>query len=134
MAKIKVAEAGGLTVEAVMHTQLSVVPAAATVADVRDYFAASTHRRLAVLVDDDGVYVGALTSAHLTGADPTRPAAELADREPIVSPATPAEIGRDLALETDARRIPVIDDDGRLVGVLAVTTDLQRFCGTTAPE
>jgi CBS domain-containing protein len=133
MAKIKVAEAGGLTVEAVMHAQLSVVPATANVADVRDYFAASTHRRLAVLVDDDGIYVGALTPARLTGADPVRLAAELADREPTVSPSMSAEIGRDLALQTDARRIPVIDD-GRLVGVLAVTTDLQRFCGTTAPE
>jgi CBS domain-containing protein len=49
-----------------------------------------------------------------------------------VSPGAPAETGRDLALLTDSRRIPVIDDDGRLVGILAVTNDLQCFCGTTA--
>jgi CBS domain-containing protein len=134
MAKIKIGEAGGLTVEAVMHAQLSVLPATATVADARDYFAASSHRRLAVVVDADGLYVGALTPAHLTGGDPARPAAEVADPEPTVSPGAPAETGRDLALRTDSRRIPVIDDGGRLVGVLAVTNDLQCFCGTTAPE
>lgn len=131
MSPIKVSEAGGLTVEAVMHAQLSALPASATVADVRDYFAASSHRRLAVVVDD-GVYVGALTPAHLTGRDSALPAAEIADPGPTVSPGAPAETGRDLALATESRRIPVIDDGGRLVGVLAVTNDLQHFCGTTA--
>jgi CBS domain-containing protein len=49
-----------------------------------------------------------------------------------VSPGAPAETGRDLALRTDSRRVPVVDDGGRLVGVLAVTADRQCFCGTTA--
>lgn len=132
MAKIKVSEAGGLTVEAVMHARFTVLPATATVAEVCDYFAASSHRRLAVVADDDGVCVGALTPAHLTGGDPARPAAEVADLGPTVSPGAPAATGRDLALRTDSRRIPVIDDDGRLVGILAVTNDLQCFCGTNA--
>jgi CBS domain-containing protein len=132
MAKIKVGEAGGLTVEAVMHAQFTVLPATTTVAEARDYFAASSHRRLAVVADEDGVYVGSLTPAHLTSGDPARPAAEVADMGPTVSPGEPAEVGRDLALGTDSRRIPVIDDDGRLVGILAVTSDLQCFCGTTA--
>jgi CBS domain-containing protein len=132
MSKIKLGEADGLTVEVVMHARLTVLSATATVADVRDYFAASSHRRLAVLVNDDGVYAGALTPAHVTGGDPARPAAEVADPGPIVSPGAPAETGRDLALRTDSRRVPVVDDDGRLVGVLAVTADLQCFCGTTA--
>jgi len=70
---IKIGEAGGLTVEAVMHAQFTVLPATATVAEVRDYFALSSHRRLAVVADDDGVYLGALTRAHLTGGDPAPP-------------------------------------------------------------
>lgn len=132
MAHIKISDAGGLTVEAVMHAQFTVLPATATVDEVRDYFAASSHRRLAVVADDDGVYVGAITPAQLTGCDPGRPVAEIADRGSAVSLGDPAEIGRDLALATDARRIPVIDDHGRLVGILAITNDLQSFCGTTA--
>ena len=132
MAKIKIGEAGGLTVAAVMHAQFTVMPATATVAEVRDYFAASSSRRLAVVAEDNGVYVGVLTPAQLIGGDPARPAADLADPGPTVSPGEPAETGRDLALGTDSRRVPVVDDDGRLVGILAVTSDLQCFCGTTA--
>jgi CBS domain-containing protein len=33
-------------------------------------------------------------------------------------------------LQTDARRVPVVDHDGRLVGVVSVTHDLASFCGT----
>jgi CBS domain-containing protein len=132
MAKIKVDEAGGLTVEAVMHAQFTVLPATATVAEVRDYFAASAHRRLALVADEDGVYLGALTPAHLSGGDPTRPAAEVAEAGPTVSLSASAETGRDLALQTDSRRVPVIDEGGRLVGIVAVTSDLRCFCGTNA--
>jgi len=35
-----------------------------------------------------------------------------------------------IALQTAARRVPVVDADGRLVGVVAVTSDLASFCGT----
>ena len=131
MTKIRIDAADGLTVQAVMHAQLSALPATATIGDVRDYFAASGSRRLAFVVGDDGTYIGSLTPAHVEGGDPARPAAEVADAEPTVAPAEPAATGRDLALLTDARRVPVVDG-GRLVGVVAVTGDLQSFCGTTA--
>ena len=130
MAKIRTDAADGLTVQAVMHAQLTALPAGATVGDVRDYFAASTSRRLAFIAADDGSYVGSLTPAHVADGDPQRPAAEVADRGPTVAPGEPAVTGRDLALRTDARRVPVVDDGGRLVGVVAVTGDLQSFCGT----
>jgi CBS domain-containing protein len=129
MAKIRTDAADGLTVQAVMHAQLTALPASATVGDVRDYFAASTSRRLAFVAHGDGTFVGSLTPAHVAGGDAGRPAAEVADPGPTVSPAEPAATGRDLALRTDARRVPVVDD-GRLVGVVAVTGDLQNFCGT----
>jgi CBS domain-containing protein len=45
-------------------------------------------------------------------------------------PEDPASRGEELALRTDARRVPVVDRDGRLLGIVAVTTDLQGFCGT----
>jgi CBS domain-containing protein len=130
MAKIRTDAVDDLTVEAVMHAQLSTLPPGATIGDVRDYFAASTSRRLAFVVDEDGRFVGSLTPADIGDGDGARPAADVADRGPTVTPDEPAVTGRDLALRTDARRVPVIDGDGRLVGVVAVTGDLQSFCGT----
>ena len=47
-----------------------------------------------------------------------------------MAPDEPAKRGEELALSTDARRVPVVDHDGRLLGVVAITTDLQGFCGT----
>ena len=129
MANIRTDEADGLRVQDVMHARFSTLPASATVGDVRDYFAASTSRRLAFLAGDDGAYAGSLTPAHVADGDPGRSAAEVADTGPAVSPADPATTGRDVALRTDSRRVPVVDD-GRLVGVVAVTGDLENFCGT----
>ncbi|MGI9096926.1 MAG: CBS domain-containing protein [Solirubrobacteraceae bacterium] len=130
MAPISIDAVDGLTVQSVMHAQLTALPATATVGDVRDYFAASTSRRLAFVVDDDQRFVGSLTPAHVGEGDPARPAAEVADPGPTVSPDAPAATGRDLALQTDTRRVPVVDGGGRLVGIVAVTGDLQSFCGT----
>jgi CBS domain-containing protein len=132
MSKIKIDEADGLSVRDILHAKLSTLDATATIADVRAYFSASASRRQAFIVDD-GRYVGSLTPAQLAGEDdPARPAAELAEREPTVSPGAAATTGRDLALRTDARRVAVVDDDGMLVGVVAVTGDLTSFCGTSS--
>ena len=35
------------------------------------------------------------------------------------------------SLATDARRVPVVDQAGALIGVVAVTEDLAGFCGTS---
>jgi CBS domain-containing protein len=131
MSKIKIDEADDLRVRDVVHAKLSAVEASATVADVRAYFAASTSRRQAFVVDD-GRYVGSITPADVTDdADPERRAADVADRSgPTIGLDAPANTARDLALLTDRRRVPVLDDDGTLVGVIAVTGDLTSFCGT----
>jgi CBS domain-containing protein len=132
MSKIRIDEADQLTVRDVVHAKLSTLEATATIADVRAYFAASGSRRQAFVVDD-GRYVGSLTPAHVADedADPERLAIEVADRGgPTIGLEAPANVGRDLALQTDARRVPVLDDDGKLVGVIAVTGDLTSFCGT----
>jgi hypothetical protein len=47
MAPISIDAVDGLTVQSVMHAQLTALPATATIGDVRDYFAASTSGRLA---------------------------------------------------------------------------------------
>ena len=78
-----------------------------------------------------GRYAGSLTLEDVADApDPGRPALDVAQDGPTVSPEAPATTGRDLALLTEARRVPVVDADGTLLGVVAVTGDLQCFCGT----
>jgi Mg/Co/Ni transporter MgtE len=130
MAHTRLNEAAALTVGDVVHRKFSALPADATVGDVRDWFAASTSRRMAVLADE-GRYAGSLTPADLGGdLDPARPAAEVTHDGPTVLPEAPASEGEQLALRTDARRVPVVDRDGFLLGVVSVTEDLQAFCGT----
>ena len=130
MARTRLDEASGLTVADVTHSGFKALPASATVGEVRAWFAASGSRRLALLADD-GRYVGSLVPEDVAGsADPARAAVELARREPTVAPGDPASRGEELALRTGTRRVPVVDHDGRLLGIVAVTTDLQGYCGT----
>jgi Mg/Co/Ni transporter MgtE len=130
MARTRLEEAAGLTVADVTHSRVSALPATATVAEVRAWFSVSESRKLALLVDEDR-YVGSLVPEDLTAAgDPTQPAANLARRGTTVSPDEPAKRGEEVALSSGTLRAPVVDADGRLLGVVAVTTDLQGFCGT----
>jgi CBS domain-containing protein len=130
MARTRLDEAGGLTVADVTHSRFSTLPASATVAEVRAWFESSDSHRMALLADD-GRFAGSLVADDLTAdADPARPAADFARREPTVAPEEPAARGEEVALSTGSRRVPVVDGDGRLLGIVAVTTDLQGFCGT----
>jgi Mg/Co/Ni transporter MgtE len=134
MAVTRLDEATGLTVADVTHSRFSALPATATVAEVREWFAASESRKLALLVDEHR-YVGSLVPEDLAAAgDPARPAVELAQRGATVSPDEPAKRGEELALGSGTLRAPVVDADGRLLGVVAVTADLQGFCGTGATD
>jgi CBS domain-containing protein len=123
-------EAEGLTVAEVMHRHVSTVPASATVHEVREYFAASGSRRVALLVDGER-YVGSIPATELPAyVDPAGPAAVHAVAGPTVRPHAPAVQARELALEDPTRRVAVVDDNGALVGIVAVTEDRLRFCGT----
>jgi CBS domain-containing protein len=85
---------------------------------------------MAFLADDER-YAGSLSPEHVAGdLDPARPAVDVAQLGPTVAPDAPAAEGERLALQTAARRVPVVDHDGRLLGVVSVTQDLQAFCGT----
>ena len=131
MTKILIDDVDGRTAADVMHPTLTATAADATVADLQAYFAVSSSRRLAVLVDDER-YLGSIASDELaeTEADPAGAARELVHREPVVSPDTAAATARDLALASPARRVPVVDETGRLVGVVAIDKHLAGFCGT----
>ena len=130
MAHTRLEEAAALTVADVTHRRFSALPADATIGDVRAWFAISTSRRMAFLADD-GRYVGSLSRDEVgSDLDPGAPAADVAHAGPTVLPEAPAGEGEQLALRSDARRVPVVDRDGRLLGVVSVTEDLQAFCGT----
>jgi len=59
MGRTPIDEAGGLTVADVIHKRFSALPADATVAQVRDWFATSSHRQMAFL-EDHGRYAASL--------------------------------------------------------------------------
>lgn len=130
MARTPLDEATGLTVADVIHKRFSALPAGATVAEVREWFAESTHRRIAVLADGDR-FAGAVTREELEGElDQSGPAAAVAREDPKVAPDAPAQAAYELATATPALRVPVVDRDGRLIGVVGVTDDLAGFCGS----
>jgi CBS domain-containing protein len=130
MAPTRLDEAADLTVTEVMHAKFSALPASATIDDVREWFAASGHRQMAFLADGDR-YVGSIPRDELhDDLDAAKPAVEIALDGPTVAPDEPASRAEEFALQTDARRVPVVDRDGRLLGTVAVTPDRQRFCGT----
>jgi hypothetical protein len=130
MARTMLDEADGLTVADVTHSRVTVFAGDATVGELRDWFAVNESHRLALLADD-GRYVGSLVPEDVADdADPEQAAREIARSGPTVAPGDPAKLGEELALSTPARRVPVVDEAGRLVGIVAITPDLQGFCGT----
>ncbi len=126
-------EADGLTVADVMHAGVASMPTTVTVGELRAWFAASASRRLAVITAD-GRYAGSLTPADVGPAERDGGRAlDLAHARPTIAPQAPAPAGRDLVVATDARRVPVVDAEGRFHGVLAVTTDLRHFACRPSP-
>ena len=129
MARTRLDEADGLTVADVTHSQFKALPTSATVGEVRRWFEASDSRKMALFADE-GRYAGCLLRGELDAADATEVAVAYAQRGATVAPDEPASRGEELALATPARRVPVVDGEGRLLGIVAVTADLQGFCGT----
>lgn len=127
---IDLRDAEGRTAADVMHRHITTLAASVTVGELREYFAASTSRRLALLADGER-YVGSIAAADLpAGIDPAAPAAALAVPGPTVRPDAAAPEARELARQHSTRRLPVVDDNGALVGIIAVNEQRSRFCGT----
>lgn len=130
MARTPLDEATELRAADVVHKRFSALPADSTLGQVRDWFAASSHRKIAVLADHRR-YAGSLTREDLGGdLDPFRLGADLAHPGPTVTPEAPAHTAHKLAVGTPALRVPVVDHDGTLIGVVGGTDDLAGFCGT----
>ncbi len=131
MATIGIDEVEGRTARDVIHPRMSASDADAPIGELRAWFAGSTSRRLAVLVDADGRFAGT------TAAPPWPRTARRLARYPSARDIDP---GREhaarratSALAAASRRVPVVEADGRLVGVVALDKNLTCFCGTSAP-
>jgi CBS-domain-containing membrane protein len=129
MARTRLDETDGLTVADITHSQFKALSATATVGDVQEWFAASDSRNMA-LFEAEGRYEGRVLRGDLDAADLDEAAVAYAQRGATVAPHEPASRGEELALATPARRVPVVDGEGRLVGIVAITHDLKAFCGT----
>lgn len=118
----------------VVHRHLSTLPGDSTVADLTAYFATSSSRRLAVLADGPQ-FIGSIEPDDLNEAgNPSAPAVAYASRDRVIDPEAPATAARELALAEASRRLPVVDRTGQLVGVVAITRDLDGFCGYLEPS
>jgi hypothetical protein len=134
LAYISADDVDGLTVADVMHAGVASLPASATVGELRAWFAVSPSRRLAVLTTDEGRYAAALTPAEVaSAAADDGPAIEVAREHATLAPDLAAAAGRDPVAASEGRRLPVVDEAGRFLGVLALTTDLQFFACRPAP-
>ncbi len=123
-------EVDGLTAADVMHRQLSTLPATTNVGELRAYFAASTSHRLALVVDGTR-YVGAIGAGEIPEeVDAAVSVGDIAQRGPTIDPRAAAAGARDAALEHPNQRLPVVDEAGTLLGIVAINRDREGFCGT----
>jgi CBS domain-containing protein len=122
-------DVAGLTAADLVHRRITTLPASATVAELRAYFAESTSHKLALLVDGER-YVGSLVASALDGAPDSEAAGRFAVRGETVAPEMPADVARDRAMAMGSSRLPVVDADGRLLGIIAINSRRDGFCGT----
>lgn len=127
---IGIEDVEGRTAAELVHRRLTTTPASETVGDLRAYFGSSSSHKLALVVDGER-YVGAVTPDTLPAdAADSAAAGEYALRGRTVPPDTPAAEARDIALAQPSSRLPVVGEDDRLVGVVAITGSRDGFCGT----
>jgi CBS domain-containing protein len=126
----QLSDADGLKAIDLVHRRLSTVGADVTIGQLREYFAASDSRRLAVLVDGER-YVGMVDIAAIPNdVQGSVGAADYAVPEPTIEPDAPAEQARDMALAQSSQRLPVVDANEALVGIIAIDRNRTGFCGT----
>ncbi|WP_395327122.1 magnesium transporter [Novosphingobium sp. BL-8H] len=136
--------AGGM-----MTTEFVAAPADATVGDVLRLIRTVERSRETVysvfLVDKGGRLEATISLRRLIAAEPDDPALDLGrDREPVVvAPDTDREEVANLIRRHDLLALPVVDDEGRPIGIVTVddvldalveehTEDVQKFGGVEA--
>ena len=106
----------------------TVHPPSATVGDVRR-FLEGTHVHLALVVDEAGRLVSTLVRDDLAAYDDTTPAVEAGTLEGrTVVADLPAELLPDRMLAAGVRRMAVVDEAGRLVGLVCRKKSGDGWC------
>ncbi len=106
----------------------TVHPVSATVGDVRRFLAGG-HVHLALVVDADRRLLAALVRDDLEGCDEDEPATSAGTLEGRTVPASlDAEELPDRMLAAGARRMAVVDDQGRLVGLVCRKRNGTGYC------
>jgi CBS-domain-containing membrane protein len=111
-----------------MLTRCTTHPAGATIGDAREFFS-DDHKHLMLLVAD-GRLLGTVVRSDLTGAGPDdRPALEVAVlRGRTVAPDDDVDRVRTDLLTQDMRRIAVVGEGDRLLGLLCLKKHRRGFC------
>ncbi len=104
-------------------------PAATPLAQARETFA-NPHVMLVLVVDDDGRFAGTLTRDDLP--EDAAPGATVGDLvrgdAPRIAPGAPIGQAVEMLRSSGERRLPVVDDDGTLCGLVCMAASYDRFC------
>jgi CBS domain-containing protein len=128
MGTVNIAAAdAGPTVGDVMLRDPEVHPSSSTVGDVRAAF--ESPKQKLFLIADGTRYVGAVVRESEGGAPNTAPVTELDTHAvPTVTPDDPVSRIYDLANTYNLSRIPVVDADGTLHGLVCFNRTAESFC------
>jgi len=120
---------GGRTVAEVMMTRPKVLAADATVADARAVFANPKVQTCPIL-GEDGVLIAELGREQLPdAADEGAPARRYAASDPpTIAPGASMQAALDRLRALGGERLCVVDEDGRLAGMLCLNGRHDAFC------
>lgn len=120
--------ASGSTVAAAMLPTPTVLGADATVADVRTFFRRE-RVHLAIVADERGTVLTTLVRDDVTGVDDAAAAVDVGRwHDRWVGPGESLEPVRERMVREGVRRLVVVDEDRRLLGLLCLKRRLTGFC------
>ena len=122
------ADGGPATAADVAVHHPTVHPPSATVGEVRAFLSGG-HVHLALVVDEDGLLLATLVREDLTAYDDATPATVAGT---LAGRTVPADLPADLLpgqmLAVGARRLAVVDETGRLVGLVCRKRSGEGYC------
>lgn len=117
----------GPSVRDAMMFEPRATPASTPLAKARVTFA-NPHVNLLLVVGEDGRFAGTLTRDRLP-ADGDGPVGEWVDPDaPRIGPGAPVAQAVEMLDGTGTNRLPVVDDGGRLCGLVCWDRAGERFC------
>jgi CBS domain-containing protein len=119
----------GPEVRDAMLLQPRATPAATPLVTARETFA-NPHVMLLLVVGDDGRFAGTLTRDDLPeeAAPQTTVGEVLRAGTPRIGPGAPLEQAVEMLRSSGQRRLPVVDDDGVLCGLVCMDRGYDHFC------